>query len=89
MKKVITATTAADTSNTLQVPNGHYASIAQTGLAGIEVITLDIDLNGTWTPILPAIELSATANYIQVAGPAAYRINKPTTAGAVAVFTDE
>ena len=87
MKEIIAAKTGADVTQQIYLPNGdNWASIAASGLAGAEVISLEIDLNGTWTAPVPAIELTTAATYIQVAGPGTYRINKPITAGPVAVF---
>jgi len=89
MKEIIAAKTAGDTSQKVQVTQARYVSIAQSGLAGVEVITFDIDLDGTWTAVMPAMQLTAATNLIQLAGPATYRINKPVTAGNCAVFMEE
>jgi hypothetical protein len=88
MKELIAATTDANTDEVISIPDDSYYSFAQTGLAGAETIDFEISLGGAWTGVLPAIQLTATVNYIQLAGPAAYRINKPSTAGAVAVYAE-
>ena len=88
MRTLIAAQTAAAIQD-INIASDEYVSLAQSGLVGIEVVKLQVDLDGTWTDILPAIELSATGNYIQVAGPGSYRIVKPVTAGAAAVFINE
>lgn len=88
MKKIIAAKTAPDVTQVVSNPTGNYYSFAQTGLAGSEVIDFQINLDGTWTSVIPPIQLTATNNFIQLSGPAAYRVNKPTTASPVAVFSD-
>jgi hypothetical protein len=88
MKQIIAAKTGADVTQTICIPNDRFVSIAASGLAGAEVIDIEIDLNGTWVAPAPAIQLSVAATYIQIAGPCTYRVNKPVTAGAVAVFAE-
>lgn len=89
MKKVISATTEADVSVEVNIPGDNFISFVATGL-GSETISIEPYLeDGVYLPVVPAIELTSTANYIQVAGPATYRINKPATAAAVAVYLEE
>jgi len=89
MKEIIAPTLGAVTDKTIHIPSDGYFSFAQSGLAGVEVISFEINLDGTWTPVTPAIQLTATSNFIQVAGPATYRINKPITAGLTSVYLEE
>lgn len=89
MKQIIAPTVSANTQHFVSIPGNNQSTIAQLGLAGSEVITFDIDLNGTWYPLLPAIELTATVNTIVLTGPNSYRINKPTTAGLTSVYLDK
>ena len=88
MKKLFVATTDAVEKIIFQVNDGYF-SVAQTGLAGAEEIKLQISLDDVWTDIVPSIVLSATANYIQVSGPATYKIVKPVTASPATVYVRE
>ena len=88
MKTLIEATTAADDA-LIFIPDDKFVSIAQSGLAAAEVISFEIDLDGTWTAIVPAIELTATENYIQIAGPNTYRVVKGVTASPTTVYVED
>lgn len=73
----------------ISIPDDKYSSFAQSGLSGTEVIKLQIDLAGTWADIVPAVELTAVSNYMQVTGPGTYRVVKPVTANPTTVYVDE
>ncbi len=89
MKKVIDATTDADTSVEVNIPGDNFISFAATGL-GAETIVIEPYLeDGVYLATVPAIELTAAQDFVQVAGPATYRINKPSTAAPVAVYIEE
>lgn len=88
MRVLIPAMTSADTS-TLSIADDGYSSLAQSGLTGTETITLQVDLAGVWTDVVPQIALSVNYNYVQVAGPGTYRISKPITVSPTTVYVDE
>ena len=85
MKKKIPSQLAAGVFS-VEIPDDRFVSISQIGLSGAEVIHAEINLGGTWTATVPAIELSTTTNYVQIAGPAIYRIVKPVTASPTSVY---
>jgi len=93
MRELIAPTTDATTAFSIYAPMDRFIGLAQGGPSGSlgagETISLEINLGGVWTPILPAIELTDATNYIQIAGPAKYRINKSPTAAAVGVYLEE
>jgi len=86
MKELITPKTGAETKS-LYIVNDKFVSLAASFLAGAEEITINILLAGVSTPVIPKIALTASENIIQLAGPNTYEIVKPTTAGAVGVYT--
>lgn len=88
MRELIPATLAAVTKSVM-IPTAKYASIAQTGLTGTELITISISVGDTYVPITPTVGLTASTNYIQLAGPNSYEIVKPVTASPVAVYVRE
>lgn len=85
MRELIPATLAAVTKSVM-IPTAKYASIAQTGT---ELITISISVGDTYVPITPTVGLTASTNYIQLAGPNSYEIVKPVTASPVAVYVRE
>ena len=88
MKTLIPATTKAAT-HIIYIQSDNWVSIAHDGLTGIEELSVEIDLDGTWTPVTPPIVLSESNNYMQLSGPNSYRLVKPVTANPVAIFESE
>lgn len=87
MRELIAPTTASVTKR-LHINTDRFASVAASGLTGVEKITFRISLGGVYTDILPEIVIDVVENYIQVAGPNTYEIVKPTTASPVGVYVE-
>ncbi len=84
---IVTQLTAAVEDVSIQ--DDEYVSFGQSGLSSSEVIKFQVDFNGVWTDIMPAVELTAFSNYMQVAGPGTYRVVKPVTTNPTTVYVDE
>lgn len=87
MRTIIAPTTSAETK-LIRVDSDEYVSVAQYGLEGTEKITFEIDMDG-WKPVLPELALYSNENYVQIAGPNTYRINKPVTVSPTGVYFSE
>lgn len=86
MKEIIAPTTDASASVKLHINSDRYVSVSANNLAGAEEVTFDVEMNGSWVALAPAVKLDASTNTIQLAGPNTYRINKDSTAGACGVY---
>lgn len=85
MRTLIEPTTDAKV-NKIFIPDDRFISVAHDGLAGIEKISFQIELNGTFVAIIPAVEMTAAGNYIQIAGPNTYKVLKDATVASVGVY---
>lgn len=87
MKTVIAPTMAAAT-HIFFVPTDQFVSIAQNGLSGAELVTIEADMDGTYVQILPVVILDTSVNLIQLGGPCTYRISKPSTANPAGLYLE-
>ncbi|NRA77883.1 MAG: hypothetical protein HRU18_06720 [Pseudoalteromonas sp.] len=87
MKVLMAASTQTD-SEIIVITHDGFVSLAQRGLSGSETVKLQIDLDDEWVDIAPPLILSATSNYMQVAGPATYRVVKPASSAPVTVYIE-
>jgi len=71
----------------VNISNDRFVSLAYNSDAEV----IDIELFVTQTPeaIKPAIQLTSSTNYIQIGGPATYRIIKPATTNVVGVYVEK
>lgn len=83
---LITATTGAVTSPRFELKLTDLpATISATGLAGAEVVDIQISQNGGSTFADTGMQLTAAENTKVISGPGIYKADKDATAGSVAV----
>lgn len=89
---LIAATTLAvalGDADDIDVPQGHFATVVATNLAGVEEVDIYTrNLNGTTTVVYESdapVKLTATNPQVQLKGPCSYAFAKDATAGACAV----
>ena len=83
MTKGISATTSADTSLEFRVTGRFGVTVAASSLGASEEIAVEIEVGGSYEAT--DVVLTADIPALMVVGIGKYRINKPVTAGAVAV----
>ena len=88
MKELLVPKTGADSTKKIHINNDRYVSVSANNLAGAETVSFHINQGGTWAAPVPAIELTATENYIQLAGPNTYLAVKSVTAGACGIYQE-
>lgn len=85
---IASTTSAAETL--LQTKNYDTVIIAANNLAGAEVVTISLHLDGVEVPVTDsagaAVELTATAPSVALEGGPIYHLDKDITAGACAVY---
>lgn len=87
----LAAATAAATSDELLLDSGDVARISASGLGYAESIQLEAYQGSAFYPVISGTPLVLTASdpVMIVHGPGQYRLNKPVTAAAVALYVDQ
>jgi hypothetical protein len=81
---LVASGTAGATSSPFVVPEGAHATVIASGLAGVEEVNVQAQLNdGTWVTVLDgSFPLLATANASAIWAKGVYRVIQDATAGA-------
>jgi hypothetical protein len=87
---LIDAQSTANTGNQgFSVPShGQSVGLKSRGLAGSEVVTIQVEVNGTWIDLVEGgsvVTLTVANPHRTITGSGIYRVTKLSTAGAVTV----
>ena len=90
MQLILVNNTAAEVISPTFVNDGRrLIGLKCTGVAGAEVVALEVQVGAAFVPVLDsagaAVTFTSTNIPINISGSGIYRINKPSTVGAVTI----